>query len=234
MENTICLFGDSIAKGVTWDAGHQRYSLLKESFAEKLKASGEISITNCAKFGCTISKGMDLILQRKEKLKKYQYIALEFGGNDCDFDWQAISEHPEKQYQPKTPLKLFIKEYRETVRAIQAAGGKPVLLTLPPIDPQRYFTWISRNRNEKALLQWLGDVEHIYRWHEMYTMAVCQVAREEEVPLVDITTRFLEMNLYQSCICEDGIHLNEKGHQIVYEELLQYIQSHTTWLSVAV
>ena len=26
-----------------------------------------------------------------------------FGGNDCDFDWQAVSDHPKEEHLPKIP-----------------------------------------------------------------------------------------------------------------------------------
>ncbi len=234
MNNRICLFGDSIARGIAWDAERQKYALLKDSFVGKLNDSGLLSIVNYAKFGCTISKGKELILQRKEELRRYEYVALEFGGNDCNFDWQWISEHPEEKVPPVVPLDQFVREYREVIRVIRSARGNPLILSLPPIESQKFFSWISKDRDGDAILRYLGDKEHIYRWHEMYNMAVCRVALVESVPLVDITTRFLEMNDYQECICDDGMHINAEGHQIVYEEVRDYFQERKVRFPTAV
>ena len=78
---------------------------------------------------------------------------------------------------------------------------------------------LNFTENSRNILRWLGDVEHIYRWHEMYNLAVCRVAMEERVPLLDISSRFLAADSYQELLCEDGIHPNEKGHQVILESL---------------
>ena len=234
MNHSICLFGDSIAKGVSFDAVHQKYTLLKNSFPNLLQEKGGLSISNFAKFGCTAGKGLDIIRQKKEKLQNYDFTALEFGGNDCDFDWQDISDHGEGEYTPKTPLSLFKEVYCQMVDEIRSAGSQPILLSLPPIDAKRYFAWISKGKSPENILKWIGDVEHIYRWHEMYNLVAFEVSREKSVPIINITNRFLENHHYQTFICEDGIHLNEKGHQLVYEALSAFIRQHEPIVSLAV
>ena len=53
----------------------------------------------------------------------------------------------------------------------------------------------------------------------------CRVAKEEQIPLLDISSAFLETAHYQDLICEDGIHPNEKGHQLITSVLEEYIKS---------
>ncbi|HBG77081.1 MAG TPA: SGNH/GDSL hydrolase family protein, partial [Clostridiales bacterium] len=64
-------------------------------------------VDNYAKFGCTIETGKKMVEKHGKDLPHYQFTALEFGGNDCDFDWAAISEHPKGSHVPFTPLAKF-------------------------------------------------------------------------------------------------------------------------------
>ena len=225
MPNKICVFGDSVAKGVVFDHVIQKYSLLKNGFADQLANIFSLSVTNYAKFGCTVTKGLELVKKHLDKIPDYDYIVLEFGGNDCDFDWAEVSKAPTAPQRSKTPLHSFIGTYPEMIRLIRENGGVPVLLSLPPIDAERYFQWITQGLDSDAILRFLGDEAHIYRWHEMYNMAVYRVANEENVPLIDITSDFLEMCHYQSCFCADGIHPNEKGHAAITKQIVQFVQA---------
>ena len=225
MADTACVFGDSVAKGVVLDNEKNRYGLLKNCFAHQLAETLSLSVTNYAKFGCTVTKGLEILQKHLDKVDQYDYVALEFGGNDCDFDWAEVAKAPDAPQLCKTPLRIFVDTYRQMIRLIRQNGGTPLAFSLPPIDAARYFDWISQGLDADAILRFLGDKEHIYRWHEMYNVAVCRVAGEEHVPVIDITTDFLEMNNYQSCICDDGIHPNEKGHTVITRQIARFVQA---------
>lgn len=225
MADTVCVFGDSVAKGVVLDNTKNRHGLLKNCFAHQLADIFSLTVTNYAKFGCTVTKGLELLKKHLSQVRDYDYVVLEFGGNDCDFDWAEVAKAPEAPQHSKTPLDVFVKTYREMVHLIRQNGGSPLMLSLPPIDAIRYFDWISQGLDRDAILQFLGDKEHIYRWHEMYNVAVYRIACEEQVPVIDITTDFLEMCDYQSCICDDGIHPNEKGHKLITKQIVRFVQA---------
>lgn len=93
--------------------------------------------------GSTIQKGLSIITRHTDQLASYQNVFLEFGGNDCDFDWSAVSERPQAHHEPHTPLKQFEALYTKAIQLIQEKKGNPILLTLPPLEPKRYFQWIS-------------------------------------------------------------------------------------------
>lgn len=223
MIGSICAFGDSIIKGVVFDGIRGRYTFLKNSFANILAATTGIRIDNYAKFGCTITVGKKLIDKHASELSEYKYTALEFGGNDCDFDWAAISERPDDLHIPKTPIGEFETLYSDIIDCVAASGSKPVLFSLPPLNASRYFSWISKGLNAENILHWLGDVEHIYRWHEMYNIVVLKLAAIKQVPLIDIRGAFLEHRNYVSLYCEDGIHPNEAGHALILNVIKNYI-----------
>jgi acyl-CoA thioesterase-1 len=223
MIESVCIFGDSVSKGVVFDSARKKYTLLKDSFVDIVKQAMNISIHNYSKFGCTVTKGGEVLKKHESELNQYDYILFEFGGNDCDFDWEAISENPEIQHAPNTPVPAFEQDYSEVIGNVKKTGGNPVLLSLPPIDAKRYFAWISQGRNAKNILQWLGDVEYIYRWHEMYNLAVNRLAMVHNVPLIDISSAFLQTGHYQKLICEDGIHPNQDGHKLISETIQNHV-----------
>ncbi len=225
MANSVCVFGDSLTKGVVLNQ-EKRYTVLRNSFANMIKSSANLALRNYSRFGCTVSKGLDSLLKHLAELKEYDYVALEFGGNDCDFNWAEVSAEPDAEHLPKTPIDLFLNKYTQMIEAVKHAGSRPALLSLPPVDAGRYFAWISRGLNPANILKWLGDVERIYRWHEMYNLAVCRLARDTETPLFDISSAFLERRHYQQFLCDDGIHPNEQGHRLISgildEEIRRY------------
>lgn len=215
MINSVCIFGDSVAKGVVFDAVRNKYSLLKESFVNILERQQNISIFNFARFGCTISMGSKILTRHEDELNHFDYTILEFGGNDCDYNWSEIAEDPAGQHLCNTPISQFREKYIELIGRVLQSGGRPVLLNLPPIDAKRYFEWISRGLNGQNILTFLGDVEFIYRWQEMYSKAVEELAAENKIPLIDIRSEFLSKKDFSRYLCADGIHPNEMGHLLI-------------------
>lgn len=215
LTRTVCVFGDSVTKGVVFDSVRDKYTLLKDSFVNLAKSGGNFAISNYSRFGSTIAKGLEMLSRHKSELSRCDYTVLEFGGNDCDFDWAEVAAAPDAEHVPNTPVGRFEQLYTSMIAQIRTCGSRPVLLTLPPVDAKRYFAWISRGLNADAILHFLGDVEYIYRWHEMYNLAVCRLSKNLNVPLIDISSAFLQTPNYQQLICDDGIHPNERGHRLI-------------------
>ena len=119
MEQTlqIGIFGDSISKGIVLDAETHRYSSLKKEITEWISPS--TALHNFSVMGSTIQKGLSIITRHTDQLASYQNVFLEFGGNDCDFDWSAVSERPQAHHEPHTPLKQFEALYTKAIQLIQ-------------------------------------------------------------------------------------------------------------------
>lgn len=224
----IGVFGDSIGKGILLKPESNRYSTLKIDLHKLIGASQQrLRIENFCMMGSTITKGLSILERHMDKVKQYQSVLLEFGGNDCDYNWQQISERPDAAHECNTPIPLFLKKYSEMIEKIRARQGNPIMLTLPPLVPDKYFDWVSRNLNKDHILAWLdGDVNAIYRWQELYNAKVTSLAAKLSVPLIDIRSAFLSKPRYQQLICEDGIHPNEAGYKLIYKTILrQYRQA---------
>ena len=84
---------------------------------------------------------------------------------------------------------------------------------------QRFFDFVTRDLPESGkanVLRWMcGSTDFIGNWHEQFNLEVMRLARELDVPLIDLTTPFLVRQDYFTLICRDGIHPNEGGHQLM-------------------
>jgi len=217
----ICVFGDSIGKGVVLHPNTSRYELLKMNL-EKLLGLNGVNIKNYCAFGCTVSKGLSIIQRHVHELTKYHSIFLEMGGNDCDFAWNEIADNPEKEHVPKTPLEEFRQLYGKVIEEVRKNGGRPIILNLPPLEPNRFFSWVSRGVNRDNILKWLGgDVDMIYRWQEMYNVEIMLLASKMAVPIIDIRSAFLRCNHYRDLLCADGIHPNNDGYSLIYKTIAE-------------
>jgi len=217
--HSVCIFGDSIAKGVILDEPKNRYMLLKDSFANIIQRQQNIIISNYSKFGCTISMGSSIFNKHGNDIRQFDCTVLEFGGNDCDYNWSEVSEKPYEKHQCNTPINQFREQYIALIEQVRNNGGRPLLLTLPPIDSGRYFKWISKGLNAKNILIFLGDIEKIHSWQGMYSSTISDLAKACKVPFIDLRAAFLEKKNYQDYLCEDGIHPNRDGHYLISKEI---------------
>lgn len=216
--NNICVFGDSLAKGVLFDGSRKRYSFAKNNFITLAFENSECTVNNYAKFGYTIKRGCETIEKYSENIKNSDYTIIEFGGNDSNFDWKKISENPSSEHSPMTPINPFLACYKTIINKVKAEGSRPIMLSLPPIDSEKYFKFISNGLNAENILAWLGGShQYIYRFHEMYNMKICELASEQKVPLIDIRSDFLMKSNYSDYLCDDGIHPNENGYKLISE-----------------
>lgn len=218
----VYLFGDSVARGIIVDE-QGKYVPIKECFSALVAEKLGINLVNKARFGCTITKGFDILRRyisgERAPLptgKGVGLAVLEFGGNDCDFLWDQVAAKPEAEHLPATPLAEFSALYSQMIDTMRSHGLRPVIMSLPPLVADRYFDWITRNGlDRRAILSWLGDVQQIFRWHERYDEAVRRIASVKSCPLLDIRKAFLEKSNYREYMCQDGIHPNREGHRLI-------------------
>ena len=92
---------------------------------------------------------------------------------------------------------------------------KPVIVSLPPIDPDRFVNWVSKGLNKDNIMQFLGNKTRIYTHHEAYNLALLEVAKEKNTDLIDVRKSFLLDKNYTRFLCSDGIHLNDEGQVVM-------------------
>ena len=229
MLRKVYVWGDSIAKGIVFDAARGRYVGLRErsGFSRAAEAL-HVEMENHARFGMTSQRGRLALENGLQSAEPGSPVLLSFGGNDVDYDWAAISETPKERHDPHVLPEQFAENMAQMVRDARGAGLIPVLLTLPPIDSERYFSWVTRGLEKgENVLKWLGDVERIYRTHRGYSEILCQVARAvKRAP--DRRARRVSSARGDSLrrLCVDGIHPNAEGHALIGQALTEYALAH--------
>lgn len=213
----IVALGDSITKGVIFDGS--RYSIAKSSFVSQCAQSLGLPIENLGKMGCTIDRGAAIADRHQEAITQSDITLVEFGGNDCDFSWHDIAGAPDDNHYPTTELPRFRQVYANLINRIKQLGSQPVLLSLPLIDYHRFYSFVTRDMGDEGrqnIYRWLGgQEERIRNYHDMYTLAVYQVGYQEQVPVIDITSPFLQNRDYRPYLCCDGIHPSQQGHDLI-------------------
>ena len=222
----IQLLGDSILKGIQVEPATGRYVTRNEIGISGLERDFGLTVKNGSHFGATVVKGQRLLDRLLERGTPCDAVVMDFGGNDCDFRWDQVAADPAGDHQPNVPLPEFLRRYREMIARLRLHGIVPVLTTLPPLEPERFFNWWCRDLDQAAVRSWLGSLCNIYAHQENYSRAVEQLARETGTPLVDIRGAFLAHGHLEQLLCEDGTHPNSAGQALIGQAFRAFARDH--------
>ena len=210
----IYLFGDSTSQGIVLDE-NGRYRVSRLGCVRLLKRKG-LPIRNYAVHGYTVLQGLSSF--ESMDIEPGSRCVIQFGGNDSDLDWDAVSRDPEIFHDGRVPLRDFREDLARFIREARERLLEPVLVTPLALISSRFYRWVSRGRDAGQILRYLrGDPESMSRWQERYAAAVRETAANEGCRLVDIRSWMLDRLDYPSLFCDDGIHPNEAGHAVIAE-----------------
>ena len=225
MANKIFAFGDSILKGVAMykdpaKSGSVKYHILSDSFVSICEKDFGKSISNYARFGSTILTGKRNFDTHLKDINPGDIVVFEFGGNDCNYNWKEISDDADALHLPATTIDEFKHTYCQMIEDVRSKGARPILLSLPPIDHEKFIAYAARGCNMDGIYKWLGGrLEYISVWHEKYNLEIFKMGMEKKVDVIDITSTFTDHHDYSKFLCEDGIHPNGAGHALIGEAL---------------
>lgn len=223
----IYVFGDSVAKGVVYNMEKRRYELSDKNFISLITEDENVEVRNFSKFGATIAHGLDIFKKRVTNLTAPGVALLEFGGNDCDFLWAEIAENPDREHNPNTPIEVFHKYYGELIEKFREKNILPIIFSLPPLDPDRFFETVSKGLNKDNILKWLGgNTRRIYQWQEFYNAELVSIANDSKVLFYDLRKGFLDKVNPEHYLCIDGMHPNEEGHRLIAENLRSILEKY--------
>lgn len=225
----IICFGDSLTRGVSYVKGRLRilknnYPAFLQMFMAENQKDQEISHAEVVNKG-VFNDTSDLLLARLEKdviQENPDYVIIGIGGNDCDFPWKEVAEKPTEEHQARIPLGRYASNLRELISKLNSTGITPILTTLPPLDPARYYQTISK-RFGTEVCQWICKVGGIASWHSSYNRTVKNIAEDMDVLLIDVRNAIKKTGHLKDLISEDGIHLTEKGYKVMASEIYQKI-----------
>ena len=217
------IYGDSLLKATMPDEQFRYHFHLPEVME---RYSGrQTEVVNRSKMGATIRKGQALLEHDLQRGMQADYALIAYGGNDSDFDWDAVQAHPQESHLPRTTLADFKEILLCMIRELRERGVQPVLMTLPPIDAQRYLDFLCREgRSRERILDWLGDTQRIYRHQELYSDTVARLAYETGTPLIGVREMFLDEKRLPKLIAADGIHMTMEGYGKLFDTLADWLR----------
>lgn len=225
----LAALGDSIIRGVILKAEglRERYTLSDKNIVDRCGEGLDSEVVNLGKMGCTIEAGERILDKSMSRLEGAKYVLLEYGGNDSDYDWRAIAQSPKEAHLPRTPLHTYESAYERVIHKVRQAGCTPLVLSLPPMDAERYFQFFTTGMSDEQkrnILGWLsGSTNTIMSGHELYNVATWKVAQRTGAQWIDITSDLLIGHQYRRYLCDDGIHPNEQGQARIADMILQAI-----------
>ncbi len=139
------------------------------------------------------------------------------------YNWQEIAANPSGQHVPVMDLVAYKAQYTNRIAQARAHGQEPVLVSLPIMDENRYFAFITRGmsmQERKNLLYWLGGkTERLRNIHALYNLSLFRLAAQQCVHIIDITSPMLASAHYEQLLEQDGVTLSPEGKQLVDNEL---------------
>ena len=139
------------------------------------------------------------------------------------YNWQAIAANPSGQHEPVMDLVAYKAQYTNRIAQARAHGQEPVLVSLPIIDENRYFAFITRGmsmQERKNILYWLGGkTERLRNIHALYNLSLFRLAAQQCVHIIDVTSPMLASAHYEQLLEQDGVTLSPEGQQLVDNEL---------------
>lgn len=139
------------------------------------------------------------------------------------YDWNSIASNPGGVHEPQLSLVAYKALYVNMIAQARARGQEPVLVSLPIIDENRYFAYITRGmsmQERKNILFWLGGhIERLRNIHALYNLSLFRLAAQQCVHLVDITSPMLSSPHFDELLDADGVSLSPAGEALVNSEL---------------
>lgn len=139
------------------------------------------------------------------------------------YNWQEIAANPSGQHEPVMDLVAYKAQYTNRIAQARVHGQEPVLVSLPIMDENRYFAFITRGmsmQERKNLLYWLGGkTERLRNIHALYNLSLFRLAAQQCVHIIDITSPMLASAHYEQLLEQDGVTLSPEGKQLVDNEL---------------
>ena len=141
------------------------------------------------------------------------------------FDWQAIAANPSGRHESNIDLVAYKALYTNKIAQTRAQGYEPVLVSLPIMDEDRYFAYITRGmsmQERKNLLYWLGGkTERLRNIQSLYNLSLFRLAAQQCVHIVDITSPMLADQNYDELLESDGVTLSAAGESLIGSEIMK-------------
>lgn len=216
--NIVCL-GDSITKGRVWVEG-DRPRITRENYPALLaRLLPGASVINA---GVTGDTSEQLLARFDASVTPHEpeIVIIECGGNDCNFPWEKVAADPTAGHAPAVTERAFAANLAALIERVRAIGAAPLLTTLPPLDPSRYYAFL-RQAYSDSIAAFICRAGGIYHWQERYSRMAVDVAKSAGAAIAQVRALFLGAGDYFGLLSHDGIHPSEAGYRVITRAVYQ-------------
>ncbi len=210
----LVVFGDSILKGVITipNSGKLFDTTENDSLSLAQKELG-FELDNRSIYGNITSKGLIKLQKFFEKGGESDFCIIEFGSNDCDYDWGTLVQ--------KVPLAEYLENLAAMVKLCREHKVTPLMMGLIPYVCDDWYQTIIKDQNEAAILDFLGgNSETLGKNQLIYKNAQADFVQKNKVQFLDPWTIF---EGHKELMCYDGIHPNEKGYELLSKAWIKFL-----------
>lgn len=206
----IFCFGDSITYGA-WDIASSGWAQKLRMYLDKRQkedSSLYFLTYNLGVPGETTNGLMNRFLSEtkvriREDRQEENIFIFAYGANDA-----AIMLN---QNQFCVDAEDFKNNLENVVNQAKKFGNKILIINISPVNEELAANPVNRNKSR------------LNKYIEAYNKIIKEITDSKGAYLVDVNSAFMD-NDYKSLFSEDGLHPNEVGHQIMFNELLKIIK----------
>jgi len=125
-----------------------------------------------------------------------------YGANDSAFV-------PSKNHF-RVNVDTFKENLNKTIIEAKKFSNKIYIQTITPVVEEETVNPINKDKSRTN------------KWIEEYNSKVLEVAKEQGIEVIDINPAYLKQN-YKDLFCKDGLHPNDKGHELIFKTVLEKI-----------
>ena len=176
---------------------------------------------NNGRFGLTSRKFLKDILKYEDAGTDIVFFGI--GGNDCNYNWKEISDHPDDVHLPAVSKNEYENNLYQIYDSFKKSNFKVIALNFPPLHAEKFFSFLSKHLCGNNILKWLKNVSRIYYHHESYNKIFESVTRVCNIDMIDIRSRFLMEDDLDNLVGIDGMHPQATGHELIYKSITNYL-----------
>ena len=210
----LVVFGDSILKGViTIPDSKNLFDVTENDSLSLAQKELGFELDNRSIYGNITTKGLVKLQKFLEKGGQADFCIIEFGSNDCDYDWGSLVQ--------KVPLEQYLENLKQMVSLCRANKITPLMMGLIPYVCEDWFKTIIKGQNQAAILDFLGGTaETLGKNQLIYKNAQADFVQENKVQFLDPWPIFQD---HKELMCYDGIHPNEQGYQLLSKVWINFL-----------
>lgn len=210
----LVVFGDSILKGViTIPNSDKLFDVTENDSLSLAQKELGFELDNRSIYGNITSKGLIKLQKFFEKGGEADFCIIEFGSNDCDYDWGTLVQ--------KVPLAEYLENLSAMVKLCRDNKVTPLMMGLIPYVCDDWYQTIIKGQNEAAILDFLGgSSETLGKNQLIYKNAQADFVQKNNVQFLDPWTIF---EGHKELMCYDGIHPNEKGYELLSKAWIKFL-----------